>query len=152
DRGRAVKTPVQDVSNSSALGHDARKGCALWRKTNSEAVVTACPPAPSVPILQQRNRHSRYKPSPSSSISENHESHRGKLPLRNKPSAHAAVVPDRLFGRMARYDHHRHESANRRFPGSHAGVRRRLKGKFFGFFLIGSARTLFPVGQEYRPI
>src|SRR5207247_544355 len=83
------------VNNSSAFGHDARKGCALWRKANSEAVVTACPPTPSVPILQQRNRHSPYKPSPSSSISENHESHRGKLALRNKPSAHDAVVPAR---------------------------------------------------------
>src|SRR6266550_2212379 len=42
--GVLLKTPVQDVNNSSAFGHDARKGCALWRKANSEAVVTGLPP------------------------------------------------------------------------------------------------------------
>src|SRR5439155_1565948 len=49
-----LKTPVQDVNNSSAFGHDARKGCALWRKANSEAVVTAYPSMPAVQILHKK--------------------------------------------------------------------------------------------------
>src|SRR5438552_454375 len=149
---RAVRTPVQDVSNSSALGHDARTGCTLRRKPIRKPSSRLAPRRPLSQFFSKEIDTRVISPHPvppyqkiMNLIGENYLFEINLL--LTQPLCQIDCLAEWHVTIIIAMN-----QQNRRFPGSHAGVRRRLKGKFFGFFLIGSARTLFPVGQEYRPI